>query len=390
MVIMPLGPQLMRLFSIDAQQFSFLVSSYTFSAGIMGFFAAFFIDRFDRKHALILGYIGFLIGTLCCGLANSYELLMAARIFTGLFGGILNALVLAIIGDRFQLKKRASAMGIVMAAFSAAAVLGVPMGLYIAAELSWNYTFLILAGVGTLMLIGLFGLIPSMREHLETVRKQETPLEVVQRIARNGNQVRALSFKMCLILSQFMIIPFVAPFMVGNIGFSEIELTYIYLLGGALTLVTGPVIGRIADARGHKKIFIYIGFLSIIAILGITHMPPMGIPLALLGTSLFFILISGRAIPSTTMVVSSAASQHRAGFMSFSSAFQQLSAGLAAIIAGAILVETPDKQLQNFEYIGYLCVALTLIAIFIGSKVDPVEETQAEIKESEPVLEKEA
>ena len=87
MLVMPLGPQLMERLKLDTTQFGLIVSSYTFSAGVAGLFAASFIERFGRKSAFLVIYIGFLWGTLCCGLAWSYPTLLAARVLTGAFGG---------------------------------------------------------------------------------------------------------------------------------------------------------------------------------------------------------------------------------------------------------------------------------------------------------------
>ena len=78
MIMMPLGNYLMPYFNISAQQFSILVAAYTFSAGISGFTAAFFVDRYDRKKILLLGYSGFLLGTIACGFAPTYGLLLGS------------------------------------------------------------------------------------------------------------------------------------------------------------------------------------------------------------------------------------------------------------------------------------------------------------------------
>ena len=51
MIMMPLGPQLTALFGISAGEFGFLVSAYTFAAGLSGLLAATYIDRFGRPHA---------------------------------------------------------------------------------------------------------------------------------------------------------------------------------------------------------------------------------------------------------------------------------------------------------------------------------------------------
>jgi DHA1 family inner membrane transport protein len=380
MVLMPLGPQLMRTFDLNTQQFGWLVSSYTFSAGLTVLLSAFFIDRLNRKKALIVTYAGFLIGTLACGLANSYELLILARMLTGVFGGLLNALVLSIIGDVFSIEKRATAMGVVMAAFSAAAAFGVPFGIFIAAQWEWNWPFLLLAALSLPILLGIIYYVPDMSDKAEKHSSAKAnPLDVLRRVLANSNQMRALAMTLLLVLGQFLLIPYIAPFMVGNIGFSEMQLVYIYLIGGALTLFTGPWIGRMADKRGHRNIFLLFAALSILPLLLLTHLPAVGIPIALLVTSLFFILISGRIIPSTTMVVSSVERKYRAGFMSINTAMQQLAAGLAAVISGSIVIDiaTDNPEIDaigHYEYVGYLAVILTFLAIWAGRRVVPVKE----------------
>src|SRR5690606_24818583 len=128
MIMMPLGNYLMPYFNISSQQFSMLVAAYTFSAGIASFSAAFFVDRFDRKNVLLFAYIGFLLGTLCCAFAPSYLFLLTSRIVAGLFGGLISAQVLSIVADLIPYERRASAMGMIMAAFSVASVFGVPFG----------------------------------------------------------------------------------------------------------------------------------------------------------------------------------------------------------------------------------------------------------------------
>jgi predicted MFS family arabinose efflux permease len=60
-----------------------------------------FADRFDRKKLLLFFYGGFVLGTLWCGLAQSFEVLLIARIATGLFGGVIGSIVIAISTDLF-------------------------------------------------------------------------------------------------------------------------------------------------------------------------------------------------------------------------------------------------------------------------------------------------
>src|SRR3954467_454631 len=89
MIISPLGAILLRDLHLPTQKFGLVVSVYAFSASISGLLAAGFADRFDRKKLLLFFYAGFTGGTLFCGLAPTYQLLLAARIVTGVFGGVI-------------------------------------------------------------------------------------------------------------------------------------------------------------------------------------------------------------------------------------------------------------------------------------------------------------
>ena len=77
MVVMPLGPQLMRKLAINPAQFGWIVSSYTVAAGLAGLLASSVMDRFGRKSAFLSLYCGFLVGTLFCGLSSGYSMLLA-------------------------------------------------------------------------------------------------------------------------------------------------------------------------------------------------------------------------------------------------------------------------------------------------------------------------
>jgi predicted MFS family arabinose efflux permease len=145
MILMPLGPQLMRIFEISPQQFGLLVSSYTLSAGISSFFGAFILDKYDRRSILIWVFLGFFVGTLACALSPNYPFLLFSRILSGLFGGLTSALIFAVIGDAIPDQRRGRAMGLVMAAFSVASVVGVPFGLFIASLSNWHAPFFFLA-----------------------------------------------------------------------------------------------------------------------------------------------------------------------------------------------------------------------------------------------------
>ncbi len=372
MIMMPLGPQLMRLFDISPQQFSALVSTYTFSAGIASFAGAFLLDRFDRKRALFVAYAGFVIGTFACALSPSYYTLLTARMVTGSFGGVLSAVILSIIGDVVPYERRATAMGVVMAAFSVASIFGVPAGLYLANLSSWHMPFLCLGLLSLTLFFPIVLIVPTLRSHLSAEAPHPSPYRIITSVALNGNNRSALGFTMMLVLGHFTIIPFFAPFMVTNVGFTESQLTYIYLLGGAVTIFTSPLIGRLADRIGKPKVFTIFALLALLPLFLITNLQHTALPIALLITTVFFVTSNGRWVPAMAMVTSAVAQQNRGKFLSINSAVQQLTAGVAAAFAGSIVTKDASGALLHYHYVGYIAIAVSVLAIFVGRRLQAV------------------
>ncbi|MCB0546343.1 MAG: MFS transporter [Phaeodactylibacter sp.] len=366
MIIMPLGSQFMRIFDISPRQFSLIVSAYAGSAFVMGLFSAMFIDRFGRKQALFFTYIGFTIGTIACAMAPGYYFFLAARSITGAFGGILGALVLSIIGDTIPLKRRASAMGTVMTAFSVASVLGVPAGIYLAAEFSWRAPFLAVGGMAVALAFGIFFFMPPLRAHLESGLVQRNPFRVMGNIFGDANQRLALLFTVILMLGHFTIIPFIAPYMQLNIGFSDYQVTYIYFIGGMLTVFLLPFFGRLADRHGHAKVFTVSSLFALFSIFAITNLPAVSIVLALCATSSFFVVASGRNVPAMTMVTSVVQPESRGSFMSVRSSVQEMALALSSLVAGLIITENGDGSLGNYQYVGYIAIVMSLVAVALA------------------------
>ncbi len=366
-IMMPLGPQLMRAFQISPSQFSIVVSAYTFSAGVSGIIAAFFIDRFDRKTALIFCYLGFIAGTFACSFANDYHVLTLARVLTGFFGGILGALILAIISDVIPFENRASAMGIVMASFSVASVVGVPAGLYLASLHNWQFPFMVLGGLSVFVFLFIFIFVPSLKDHLNASKLKVTDTVIGFFTTRNTSI--SLLFMLFVMFGQFSIIPFISPYMVSNVGFLEKDLFLIYLVGGGVTIFTSPIIGKLADKYGKSKVFAISAGLSAIPVFLITNMSPMPLPLILCVTAFFFVVMGGRMIPASAIASSAAPPQVRGSFMSINSSVQQFGSGIAAFVAGKIIVLSPTGQLENYHIVGYVAICATIMAIFLSYKI---------------------
>ncbi|WP_051359886.1 MFS transporter [Adhaeribacter aquaticus] len=363
-IMMPLGPQLMRVFQINPKEFGFMVSAYTFSAAISGFISTLFIDKFDRKNALLALYAGFIFGTFCCAIAPTYELLLVARIIAGAFGGVIGALVFAIIGDAIPENRRGAATGKVMAAFSVASIAGVPVGLYLASKVDWHAPFYALAAMSLLVLIGAYFLLPALRGHLTNAVKTN-PLAVVGEILRNKNLLWAMTLMVALTLAGFTVVPFVSPYLVANVGFAESELAFMYLFGGLATVVTSQLAGRLSDRYGKQRIFIYTALFSIIPILAITHLQPAPHYLVLMVTTTFFIGFGARFVPAMSLITSSVSPNLRGSFMSFNSSVQQMAAGLSAFLSGLIIQKSSTGPLLHFGTIGIIATVATILCLFI-------------------------
>ncbi len=369
MILMPLGPQLMKTFHILPSQFALLVSAYTFSAGLSGFVGAFFIDRFDRRKAILAMATGFAIGTFACGFAETYYWLLITRSLTGLFGGVMGALVLSIVGDAIPNERRASAMGMVMAAFSVASVVGVPAGLFLADLSDWHMPFIVLGGVAFFTLIPIYMYIPSMTEHISQCDTKPTPLQIIRNVTGNKNQLLALLFGSVIMLSHFSIVPFISPYLTTNVGFSDSQIKYVYLIGGALTVFSSPFIGRMADRYGRSKVFTFTVLAASVPIFFLTQIGVTPIGAVLLITALFFVFGAGRMVPSTAMVTSSVKPQNRGSFMSFNASFRQLTNGVAAFFAGLIITIGEDGLYHNYDLVGYFAIAMGIVSIFISRKI---------------------
>lgn len=216
MVLSPLSAILLDELTITTAQFGLVVSAYAFSAGISGIFAAGFADRFDRKRLLLFFYVGFIIGTLFCGLAPTYHSLLAARIVTGLFGGVMSSVSFAIITDLFPLEKRGRVMGFVQMAFAASQVLGIPFGLYLATKLDWHAPFLLIVALALIVLIAIIFYLKPVNEHLKLQTKQNAFVHLFK-TASNKRYLKGFGATIFLATGGFMLMPFGSAFSVNNL-----------------------------------------------------------------------------------------------------------------------------------------------------------------------------
>lgn len=363
MIIMPLGNYLMPYFNISTQKFSFLVASYALSAGFSSFLSAFFVNQFDRKKVLVFAYIGFLIGTLACGLAPSYEFLLCSRVFTGIFGGMIGAQLIAIASDLVPFEHRGKAIGIIMSAFALASSIGVTFSLYLSFLFNWHAPFLFVVGLGVIILPLLYKFVPSMAEYKQAKINR---IEVIKQVFSEKKQYLALLFSCSMFLGHFVVIPFINPYLEFNKGFSKAETPLVYLFGGLSALFASYIIGKLADQYGKLKTFMICTFLSLPLVVLVTQLPDMPLYLMLIIFSVWFMFSTGRSVTSQSLVSNVAKPEFRGSFQSFNGFVQQIGSGMASLLAGFIVIENANGSIAKYHFLGYISLAILTCSIGFG------------------------
>jgi predicted MFS family arabinose efflux permease len=366
MIMMPLGNYLMPYFNISAKQFSYLVGAYPITAFFSSFAAAFFVDRFDRKKILVFAYIGFLMGTITCGFAPTYQLLLLARIFTGIFGGLIGAQVMSIIADLFGYERRGIATGAVMSSFAIAATIGVPFALYLSNLFSWHSPFLLIGFIGILVVPFLVRYIPEMKGHLKQSKEHQHTLHALLNVLDSRSQILALIFSLLIMTGHFLIIPFINPYLEFNKGFSKEQIPMIYLAGGIAAFISAIVLGKLADRIGKLQIFSATVFLSFFVVGIITNLPVIPFAAVLGLFAVWFILGTGRAVTAQAMISNVVEPEYRGSFMSFNSSMQQLGSAIASFTAGFIVIKDPAGKILRYEWVGYLSIFVLMVALLLA------------------------
>jgi len=369
MILSPLGDILMKSLEMTTVQFGSVVSAYAISAGISGFLAAGFADKFDRKKLLVFFYTGFILGTVFCGLAFNYETLLIARIVTGLFGGVIGSISMAIVADLFSLQQRGRVMGFVQMSFSGAQILGIPAGLFLATSFNWNASFFMVVIVASTALILLLAKLKPVTAHLK-LQTTKSPLKHLWKTLIKREYLWGYFAIAFLSMGGFMIMPFSSAFLVNNVMIKQEELPLIFLFTGLSSMIIMPVIGKLSDKFKKFHLFTAGTIIACVMIVIYTNMGPNPVWLVTLINMILFMGIMSRMVPSTALNSAVALPADRGAYMSINSSLQQMAGGLAATVAGLIIVqESKGSPIQNFDILGYCMLGFMLACLFLVYRV---------------------
>jgi predicted MFS family arabinose efflux permease len=365
MIMIPLGSQLMRAFQIGPAQFSHLVASYGLSAAVTGFAGGFVLDRFDRKHALLCLYSGFGLATLACAFAPTYFTLLIARSAAGAFGGVASSVVTAMVGDLIPPARRGRAMASVTVAFPIASVLGVPLGLVLAEKYEWHAPFFLIAGLSSVVLVLAIKVLPRLKPHHAPAH----PWVQMKTILADRIHQRGLLMSASLVFAGGIVVSFLAPAMVANVGLTEAQLPLIYLAGGICTFATTPLIGRLSDRYDKLHVLGWVSLGAAVVVLVVTNLSKATLMMAMIMTALYMVTMSARFTPAMAMLTNAIGERYRGGFMSVNSAVQQTASGLANLAAGSIVVADAQGRLIGYPRIGVVAVVGFAVTFVLAARL---------------------
>lgn len=372
MIISPLGDLLLKSLHLTTSQFGSVVSAYGVSAGIAGILAAGFADRFDRKKILLFFYTGFILGTICCALAFNYQTMLIARIVTGLFGGVVGSVSMAIITDVFALNQRGRVMGFVQMAFAGSQILGIPIGLLLANAWGWHATFWMVVGLAFFIAIVVVLRLQPITAHLQ-LQSDKNPLEHLWHTIQKRNYRIGFMATTMLSLGGFMLMPFTSAFLVNNVHIAQDHLPIVFLFTGLSSMIIMPLIGRISDRVDKYKIFVFGSVLAGIMVVVYTNLTPVPIWVVIAINMVLFMGIMSRMVPASALTSAVPEMYDRGAFMSINASLQQMAGGVAAMFAGLVVVQHGEGMpIEHFNILGYVMVIIFVICLYLVYRVSIV------------------
>ena len=381
MVMSPLGDLLMKSMQLSTKQFGIAVFSYAFSAGISGFLTAGFADSFDRKKLLLFFYIGFIVGTLFCGLASNFYTLVAARVFTGIFGGVIGSISMAIVSDLFPIEKRGRVMGFLQMGFGTSQVLGIPISLYIANHFGWQSPFFLIVGMAFVIWLFIVLKMKPITKHLEVKDKDTNALQHLIHTIQNRNYRVGFLTTAFMSLGGFMIMPWGSVYAINNLHVTQEQLPLLFMIAGVATLLMMPLIGKISDKINKFTIFTFASAWMIIVVVIYANLGVTSFSIVVILNVLMMMGVMARMVPSVALVSELPKLQDRGAFMSVNSSLQQMAGGIAAAIGGMIVVQknthSPIEHYDTLAYVVSFFVILCVIMLYRVQKI--IKETKSKL-----------
>ncbi len=236
-----------------------LITGYALGVAVGGPILVLITYKMSQKNLLMLLMLIFCIGNLMATVVESYSLLMASRLITSLAHGSFFGIGAIMAANLVEYSRRASAMALMFTGLTVANILGVPFGTFIGQQLGWRSSFLIIAIIGFITLIGIFLLVPKNDEQKKINIKQELL------VLKSGNLWLALLIAMFSFGSVFTLVTYITPVLTDVTGYQSSTVSWLLVVFG-LGVTAGNIVGgKMADWNINKSLFIilsaFVGYL---------------------------------------------------------------------------------------------------------------------------------
>ncbi|MGY1780758.1 MFS transporter [Geodermatophilus sp. SYSU D01036] len=252
-VVMGMLPEIAGGLGVSVSAVGLLISAYAAGVVLGAPTLTALGVRFSPRQTLVALMVVFVVGNALSAVAPTYETLAAARVLTALAHGSFFG-VGAVAARRLVPPERATqAISLMMVGLTLANVVGVPLGTFVAQQLSWRLVLGAIAGIGLVTIAGLLAWLPAgtgergdLRAELAAFRRPQVWL--------------VLGLTMVGFAALFAVYSYVSPILTDLAGLPEGWVTPVLALFGVGTTVGTLAGGRLGDRFGWT--FVVVGLLA--------------------------------------------------------------------------------------------------------------------------------
>nr|WP_246602586.1 MFS transporter [Falsiroseomonas tokyonensis] len=361
-IFFPLGPFLARDLGIPVEDAALTTTFYTLAAGLGGLVGALLLGGVSRRAALLGSLCGLGVFSLATFLAPNFPLLLAARACAGACAGPLMAAVVTSIAESVPEERRNRAVSSVTGAYGLALVAGLPLALVLGATAGgWRVPILAISGLYLLLLWPVWWLLGPRPGQPPPAPRPRVTLSGLARLLGRGESLTGLALIGAASFATLLVSPHIAAYALGNAGLGEPALRVIYLVGGALAVLTTRATGTLMDRVGVLPASLTVGcVLTTVLVAAFALSGPAWLVTGLLGTVLAVQLARSTVAQGSATRVALPA--ERMSYQCLVAATTSFGQGLGAAASTLVVRERPDGGLDHMGWLVGASIALAWLA----------------------------
>jgi EmrB/QacA subfamily drug resistance transporter len=157
-------PSIQRDLGIDLSELEWIVTGYALSFAALMLTGGKLADMVGRRRIFVLGIVVFTAASFLCGIAESSELLIGARVLQGVGAALMNPATLSIIAATFPPRQRGMAIGIWAGVSALALAIGPLVGGLLTQHVGWEWIFFVNVPVGILGIVASYLFIDESKD----------------------------------------------------------------------------------------------------------------------------------------------------------------------------------------------------------------------------------